>query len=74
MTKEAIKSLSYDLITLLPRGSISAIAEKTGLNRNSVRMILRGVWSNEAVIQEALTILERQKNIYERAISAMAKE
>lgn len=74
MTKEAIKQLSYDLLTLLPHGSIKEISQITGLDRNSVRMILRGVWSNENVINATLSILKRQKDQIEQAIKEMAKE
>lgn len=72
MTKEAIKQLSYDILSLLPRGGINEIARRTGMDRNSVRMILRGVWSNESVIQAARDILEQQKTQIEKAVAEMA--
>ena len=68
MTKEAIKQMSYTLIDLLPRGAIKEISKKTGLDRNSVRMILKGVWSNSQVIDCALQILIKHRNQVETAI------
>lgn len=73
MTKEAIKQLPHDLSTLLPKGSIKEISETTGLDRNSVRMILLGIWSNESVIQAALSILNRQKTAIEETTSILSK-
>ena len=74
MTKEAIKQMSYDLLLLLPRGAIKEISAKTGLDRNSVRSILRGIWSNQAVIDAAKSILSRHRDQIEQAIREMAKE
>jgi hypothetical protein len=60
MTKEQVRLLPLDLIATLPKGAIKEISEKTGLDRNSVRFILRGHWNNPDVISEAIFILERQ--------------
>jgi hypothetical protein len=73
MTKEAIKQLPHDLSTLLPKGAIKEISETTGLDRNSVRMILLGIWSNEAVIQAALSILDRQRAAIEETTAILSK-
>lgn len=69
MTKEAIKQLHSNLTQILPKGAIKEISAETGLDRNSVRMILQGVWSNERVIQAALKILTRQKTAIEQTIN-----
>lgn len=74
MTKEAIKQMSYDILTLLPRGALKDISQKTGLDRNSVRSILRGIWSNQTVINAAMEILRAQKNMIEQAIREMEQE
>ena len=71
MTKEAIKQLPYDLSALLPKGAIKEISQNTGLDRNSVRMILQGIWSNEEVIQAAVLILNRQKAAIEETTTAL---
>lgn len=61
MTKEAVKALPRPITQILPKGSLKEISDKVGLDRNSVRMVLHGVWSNERVIQAALEILERHR-------------
>jgi predicted transcriptional regulator len=61
MDKFFVKGLESHLLDLLPRGSIQKIADETGIDRNSIRRILRGEWTNEAVIRRALEILEQYK-------------
>ena len=70
MTKEAIKQL--DILLLLPWGALKEISQITGLDRNSVRSILRGYWNNPAVVEAAISILKRQKEQIDLALRAMA--
>jgi 20S proteasome alpha/beta subunit len=43
----------------LPHGAINDIVKATGLTRQSVRKVLAGEWHNEAVIEEAMKLLEK---------------
>jgi hypothetical protein len=70
MTKEAISQI--DILPLLPRGALKDISQTTGLDRNSVRSILRGYWNNPVVVEAAVSILKRQREQIDLALRAMA--
>lgn len=72
MDKFFVKGLESHLLDLLPRGSILKIADETGIDRNSIRRILRGEWTNEAVIRRALEILEQYKQQIEEILELAA--
>ena len=61
MDKNYVKTLKVGILDLLPYGSLKVLAEDTGIDRNSIRRILRGEWTNEDVVKRALDILEKHK-------------
>lgn len=69
MNKETVKALPVKIIDLLPYGSIKVISEETGIDRNNVRRILRGEWTNEEVMRKALELLEKQKQLIEELLA-----
>jgi len=72
MDKNYVKSLKVSLLDLLPYGSLKVLAEETNIDRNSIRRILRGEWSNEEVVRRALAILEAQKIKIEETLDMAA--
>jgi len=75
MSKTAIRALinqEINIISLLPRGAMKEISERTGLDRNSIRLILQGVWNNQNVMTVVLEILQRNKSLTETAIQEIA--
>lgn len=69
MNKEFVKTLPTQIIDLLPYGSIKVLSDETGIDRNNIRRILRGEWSNEAVVSRALALLEKQKTLIEELLA-----
>lgn len=67
--KSYIKNLPFKIINLLPYGSIKVISEETGIDRNNIRRILQGEWSNEEVVKRALALLEKQKILIEELLA-----
>ena len=61
MDKFFVKSHKTAILDLLPSGSIKLLAEETGIDRNNIRRILKGEWTNEDVVRRALAILEAHK-------------
>ena len=70
MDKFFVKSLNTSILDLLPRGGIKKIAEETGIDRNLIRRILKGEWTNESVVKRALEILEEHRTKIEETLLA----
>lgn len=59
------KNFQEDLYKNLKRhrGAINEVAQKAGIHRNNVRLILSGRWANEQVVLIAAQVLrERETN------------
>lgn len=72
MDKFFVKSHENRILDLLPSGSIKLLAEETGIDRNNIRRILKGEWTNEAVVKRALDILEKHKEQIEEILELAA--
>ena len=72
MDKNYVKALKVSILDLLPYGSLKTIAEETSIDRNSIRRILRGEWTNEEVVRRALAILEAHKIKIEEILEVAA--
>ena len=69
-SKEWVLSRPYPLLQELPKGSILALSQEFGLNRNSIRQILKGRWDNSAVVEAAVRILEERTEVARAIIAA----
>lgn len=50
----------------LPWGSVERISEKTGVHRDTVLRVLRGVSFRKDVVEEAIKIIEEQSELIKK--------